>query len=205
MKKALIVLLLTGCTTVGPDYKRQEMPLPEKFSGPADPAEAGVPADWWTLYSDPVLNDLVAAARRAEKALDDGSAKGTLARWVALSREGEREGHATGLQSGDREHDQARRDHPDHQRRDERAAEDARGRGGSGRGLSRRHRRGGATFARTRNANDAPPRSPLSARNVARHALENAALLDEIKTAAGYSAYPICGIARAGWLTTPPR
>ena len=63
MKQALILLLLAGCTTVGPDYQRPDMPLPEKFSGPADPAQPTVPADWWTLYSDPVLNDLVAAAR----------------------------------------------------------------------------------------------------------------------------------------------
>ena len=63
MKKVLVVLVLAGCTTVGPDYKRPEMPLPAEF--PTKGSEAGptVAADWWTLYSDTTLNDLVAAAR----------------------------------------------------------------------------------------------------------------------------------------------
>jgi len=62
MKKAFLVLLLAGCTTVGPDYKRPELGLPEQFSGPASSDPATIPADWWTLYGDPTLNELVASA-----------------------------------------------------------------------------------------------------------------------------------------------
>jgi len=62
MRKALLVLLLAGCTTVGPDYKRPEIGLPEQFSGPASSDPATIPADWWTLYGDPTLNELVASA-----------------------------------------------------------------------------------------------------------------------------------------------
>ena len=62
MRKIFFVLLLAGCTTVGPDYKRPEMPLPAEFPN-GSTAEPTIQQDWWTLYSDPTLNQLVAAAR----------------------------------------------------------------------------------------------------------------------------------------------
>ena len=65
---ALIVLGLSGCA-VGPDYKRPEAGLPETFNLAvvAEPAQSA-PApevqekEWWLLFQDPVLNDLVARA-----------------------------------------------------------------------------------------------------------------------------------------------
>jgi len=62
MKKVFLVLLLAGCTTVGPDYKRPEMPLPAEFPAKAPEAGPSVAADWWTLYGDSTLNELVASA-----------------------------------------------------------------------------------------------------------------------------------------------
>jgi len=62
MKKALLLVLLAGCTTVGPDYRRPELPLPGEFPSQAGDAGAALAADWWTLYRDPTLNDLLAAA-----------------------------------------------------------------------------------------------------------------------------------------------
>jgi len=64
----LFPLILAGCTTVGPDYKRPDVvPLPKEYTEPA-PAQtsagATVPADWWSLYQDATLNDLVASARK---------------------------------------------------------------------------------------------------------------------------------------------
>jgi len=58
--------LLAGCM-VGPDYERPTMELPAAYPGanaaPAQAsAEAQVPADWWKLYNDPLLDDLVASA-----------------------------------------------------------------------------------------------------------------------------------------------
>src|SRR5262249_52350043 len=47
---------------VGPDYERPAVELPPAYPGEADAAEPKVQADWWTLYSDPLLNDLVASA-----------------------------------------------------------------------------------------------------------------------------------------------
>jgi outer membrane protein, multidrug efflux system len=61
---ALAAAALAGCM-VGPDYERPATELPAAFPGaPAAAAEASIPADWWTLYNDPLLNDLVASALR---------------------------------------------------------------------------------------------------------------------------------------------
>ena len=79
MLPAIAALSIAGCA-VGPDYQRPAVELPKDWPA-AD--KTGIAADkagtdWWTLYSDPVLNKLeeealannsdvlVAAARVAE-------------------------------------------------------------------------------------------------------------------------------------------
>ncbi|HEX5864820.1 MAG TPA: efflux transporter outer membrane subunit, partial [Casimicrobiaceae bacterium] len=60
----LAALALAGCM-VGPDYERPTVPLPGAFSG-ADAATAAadaVPPEWWRLFGDPTLDELVAIAR----------------------------------------------------------------------------------------------------------------------------------------------
>lgn len=58
------IVSLAGCM-VGPDYKRPALPLPASYpdahAAAAAPA-APLPAEWWKLYGDSRLNDLVAAA-----------------------------------------------------------------------------------------------------------------------------------------------
>jgi multidrug efflux system outer membrane protein len=55
-----VSLLLAGCM-VGPDYKRPETNLPGAFLEPSSgTASLQVPSDWWKLYNDPLLNQLVA-------------------------------------------------------------------------------------------------------------------------------------------------
>ena len=69
MRRALIAfaLVLSGCM-VGPDYQRPATPLPTTYPDtPAAEAQAAttattVRADWWTLYDDRTLNDLVTTA-----------------------------------------------------------------------------------------------------------------------------------------------
>ena len=61
-----MVILLTGCA-VGPDYKRPDVPLPAAYPDEAGAGAVGteqgkLAADWWTLYNDATLNDLVAGA-----------------------------------------------------------------------------------------------------------------------------------------------
>jgi multidrug efflux system outer membrane protein len=60
----LAALALAGCM-VGPDYERPAVPLPGAFTG-ADAATAvgdSVPPQWWRLFGDPTLDELVATAR----------------------------------------------------------------------------------------------------------------------------------------------
>jgi outer membrane protein, multidrug efflux system len=63
MRKIVLLLLVAGCTTVGPDYKRPEISLPGEFATKGPEAGPSVAADWWTLYGDTTLNELVASAR----------------------------------------------------------------------------------------------------------------------------------------------
>ena len=61
---ALAALALAGCM-VGPDYQRPQTPLPTAYAdAPAADAAAtpAVRADWWTLYGDRTLDELVVAA-----------------------------------------------------------------------------------------------------------------------------------------------
>lgn len=61
-----MMIMLAGCA-VGPDYKRPAVELPPAYpdappqTNGANTAPVTVAADWWTLYNDATLNDLVAA------------------------------------------------------------------------------------------------------------------------------------------------
>jgi len=56
-------LAVAGCM-VGPDYQRPAVDLPRAFpgAGPADAASEMIQSDWWRLFGDPVLDDLVDTA-----------------------------------------------------------------------------------------------------------------------------------------------
>jgi multidrug efflux system outer membrane protein len=58
----LALLLACGCT-VGPDYQRPAVELPAQYPATAIEGEAAVLVDWWSLYRDPELDELVAATR----------------------------------------------------------------------------------------------------------------------------------------------
>ncbi|OGW37030.1 MAG: RND transporter [Nitrospirae bacterium GWC2_56_14] len=57
--------LLTGCATVGPDYIRPEIPMPQKWSDkssvstPAEPRDSRALATWWATLNDPKLSELI--------------------------------------------------------------------------------------------------------------------------------------------------
>lgn len=55
------VFVLGGCT-LGPDYERPAMDLPKAYPEPEAGAATPVRSDWWKLYADPTLDELVAAA-----------------------------------------------------------------------------------------------------------------------------------------------
>ncbi len=58
----LLLLMLSSCQALGPNYLRQVFNLPEKFSEPvvADTAENAATKAWWKHYQDAKLNELVA-------------------------------------------------------------------------------------------------------------------------------------------------
>ena len=58
------LLLLAGCSAVGPDYAAPEPALPPRWHEPG--FEPGAPelADWWRQLDDPLLDELVARATR---------------------------------------------------------------------------------------------------------------------------------------------
>ncbi len=60
----VLVVFLGACTTVGPDYERPAIALPKEY--PVVPSASEAPPlaeEWWKLYSDATLDELVAAAR----------------------------------------------------------------------------------------------------------------------------------------------
>jgi len=67
------MLLLTACTTVGPEYVQPEAPLPETWQPTSD---AGLRAteyelvEWWEVFNDPVLNQVVDLAHQQNLSLE---------------------------------------------------------------------------------------------------------------------------------------
>jgi multidrug efflux system outer membrane protein len=59
------LLGLAACATVGPDYQRPAVELPAQFADQAGaPAPPPIAPQWWNLYSDKVLDGLVAESQR---------------------------------------------------------------------------------------------------------------------------------------------
>ncbi|QJR10655.1 Toluene efflux pump outer membrane protein TtgF [Usitatibacter rugosus] len=63
MKRFLVIavaLAVSGCAMVGPDYERPGTPLPTQFEAQAATASpTAVAADWWKVYGDEMLNELI--------------------------------------------------------------------------------------------------------------------------------------------------
>ena len=60
-----VMLLLSGCAPVGPNYRRPSTPVPMSFKEPlpagwkqAEPGGAFVSGKWWEIYNDSALNAL---------------------------------------------------------------------------------------------------------------------------------------------------
>jgi multidrug efflux system outer membrane protein len=70
IKKILIIyicsLALTGCM-VGPDFRKPQMELPDRFRFSEDASEEIVNLKWWELFKDPLLQELVNTALSENK------------------------------------------------------------------------------------------------------------------------------------------
>jgi len=61
----VLAILFSGCSLVGPDYVKPTAQEPKQWLESTDPKIESKEADfsdWWTVFSDPVLNDLIQAA-----------------------------------------------------------------------------------------------------------------------------------------------
>ena len=64
---AACLLLLSGCTMVGPDFVKPDAPVQTEWLQARSTEIKTEPADyrdWWTVFNDPVLNNLVEEAYR---------------------------------------------------------------------------------------------------------------------------------------------
>ena len=61
----LLALFVTSCTVVGPEYQSPASPdFPEQWNATEAEAESIRAADWWTLFNDPVLSELIERGAR---------------------------------------------------------------------------------------------------------------------------------------------
>jgi multidrug efflux system outer membrane protein len=65
----VILALLTGCMTVGPDYKRPAIDTPAAYRFEEKETRDLVNTGWWEQFNDPVLNGLVRTALDQNKDL----------------------------------------------------------------------------------------------------------------------------------------
>jgi len=54
----VLAALLPGCM-VGPNYQRPQQDLPAQYGEPAKAGPITVPQKWWTVYNDPLLDELI--------------------------------------------------------------------------------------------------------------------------------------------------
>ena len=71
----ILLLFLTGCMTVGPDYQRPEVETPEIWRFEAAEARELSDVSWWERFQDPVLNDLVERALQGNRDLRIATAR----------------------------------------------------------------------------------------------------------------------------------
>jgi NodT family efflux transporter outer membrane factor (OMF) lipoprotein len=69
-----IAILLAGCTTVGPNYKLPDTPVPGNYLEPGAAGEADL-ASWWRGFGDPQLSALVDQALRQNLDIEMATAR----------------------------------------------------------------------------------------------------------------------------------
>jgi outer membrane protein, multidrug efflux system len=94
MRSLLVALLLAGCATSLPKVDETKLPpVPAEFKENftiAAPAEAQPRGEWWKAFNDPVLDDLVARAERANTSVQVAAARLAQARAVARITDADR-------------------------------------------------------------------------------------------------------------------
>jgi multidrug efflux system outer membrane protein len=77
-RAALAAALALAACTVGPDYQRPAVVVPERWKEAA-PSDEALRGDWWAIFRDPPLDALVNKARAANQTLAQAVARVTAA------------------------------------------------------------------------------------------------------------------------------
>lgn len=89
-----MVLVLSGCAAVGPDYEKPEIPTPdawsEQIAGDLGRDRDATLQSWWNIFNDPLLDGLIERARQANLDLGIAMARISAARSVLKGTRGER-------------------------------------------------------------------------------------------------------------------
>jgi len=94
---ALLAVVSTGCTTVGPDYQRPKTDVPSAFKSTNDlgawkegqPLDHAAKGAWWEVFGDATLNGLEQRATAANQQLKAAVARVEQARATARLRKGD--------------------------------------------------------------------------------------------------------------------
>ena len=68
-----LLVILAACTTVGPEFVKPQVELPDDWSGTGEnglESSAIKQPQWWRVLNDPVLNQLVETAWRQNNSLE---------------------------------------------------------------------------------------------------------------------------------------
>ena len=88
------VLLIAGCATSLPEIQKEKLPpTPAEFKenwAIATPAAAQPRGEWWKAFNDPVLDDLVVRAERANTSVQTAAARLSQARAIARLTDADR-------------------------------------------------------------------------------------------------------------------
>jgi multidrug efflux system outer membrane protein len=63
-RPAIVVIALTGCVTVGPDYRKPNLKMPETWSLSSSPKKLTDLTTWWSTFKDSVLEKLLNTMRQ---------------------------------------------------------------------------------------------------------------------------------------------
>jgi len=104
----LLTLALSGCAAVGPDYHKPEIATPDAWSesiaGQMDADTQASLQIWWTVFNDPVLDDLIKRAHSANLELKIAVSRISASRAVLANRQGGRLPVITGVGGAGIEH-----------------------------------------------------------------------------------------------------
>jgi multidrug efflux pump len=95
-----LALVLSGCTVVGPDYARPDVPAPAAYRDvpqepgvewqQASPSDQTPRGEWWRIFGDETLNDLEARAAAGNQDLKGALARIEEARAIVLATNADR-------------------------------------------------------------------------------------------------------------------